>query len=230
MQDNSAPLDRLHLDEAALAELARAKDAGAWTAIYERHHQAIFRYIQARVFDRDVATDLTSTVFTSAIAASGSYRYTGRPILAWLYRIARNSVADHHRRTLGRRGLEKLSAPVRSVGGIFRSKKESVPSGSAWEPDDMAERLDLHRAVARLPQSQREVLILRFLVGLSTEEISDVVGKERAAVYSLHARAITSLREALGAERTRGNEISPIPDKSSHHSAINMMRGKNTDG
>jgi RNA polymerase sigma-70 factor (ECF subfamily) len=227
MPDNSAAKRDLLLDEAALAELARARDTEAWSAIYERHHQAIFRYVHARVFDRDVAADLTSGVFTSAISGIDGYRYTGRPILAWLYRIARNSVADHHRRTLGRRSLDKVGAPLRAVASVFRGQERTAnPGGDAWQPDEMAERLDLHRAVARLPESQREVLILRFLVGLSTEEISDVLGKERAAVYSLHARAITSLREALGEGRASVRGNSPIPDENLSSAPINMVRGK----
>jgi RNA polymerase sigma factor (sigma-70 family) len=55
----------------------------------------------------------------------------------------------------------------------------------------------LHRAIAALPDRQREVLILRFVVGHTTEEIAELLGKERAAVYSLHARAIATLRKSL---------------------------------
>jgi RNA polymerase sigma-70 factor (ECF subfamily) len=227
MPDDLAPDQHSSLDEAVLAERARARDPEAWTVIYERHYQPIFRYIHARVFDRDMATDLASGVFTSALGGIGNYQYTGRPILAWLYRIARNSVADHHRRTLGRRGIEKVSAPLRAVAGVFRQSPGSTPATATWEPEELAERLDLHRAVAALPESQREVLILRFLVGLSTEEISEIVGKERAAVYSLHARAINSLREALsGSAPAAARRTSPIRDKSTHPGTINMMRGK----
>ena len=223
MPDRTAPEPSFSLDEAVLAERARARDAEAWTAIYERHYQPIFRYIHARVFDRDTAADLTSSTFTAAIHGIGSYRYTGRPILAWLYRIARNTVADHQRRALGRRGIEKVGASMRAVTRVFRSQASDSPSMSAsWEPDEMAERLDLHRAVAQLPESQREVLILRFLVGLSTDEIAGVIGKEKAAVYSLHARAITSLRQSLGGPATSAR----VADKNPSVKPINMMRGK----
>jgi RNA polymerase sigma-70 factor (ECF subfamily) len=186
------------LEEAALVERARVRDPAAWTTIYDRHYQPLYRYIHARVFDPDTAADLTAGVFVAAINGIGSYKYTGRPILAWLYRIARNTVADHQRRALGRRGLERVVAPVRTVTGILRREQagQAAPA-TLWEPDGMAERLDLHRAVAALPKSQREVLILRFLVGMSTEEIAEMLGKERAAIYSLHARAITSLRRSL---------------------------------
>ncbi len=219
--------DTGHLEEAALVERARVRDHGAWTTIYDRHYRPLYRYIHARVFDPDTAADLTSGVFLAAINGIGSYKYTGRPILAWLYRIARNTVADHQRRALGRRGLDRVGASVRAVAGVFRHEQTDQAAPAAqWEPDGMAERLDLHRAVAALPESQREVLILRFLVGMSTEEIAEILGKERAAIYSLHARAITSLRQSLsdGAQPKRPGL--PGPDKNAHRSPINMVRDK----
>jgi len=215
-----------NLDEAALVERAKARSPEAWTVIYERHHQTLYRYVHARVFDRDTAADLTSNVFVAAINGIGSYRYTGKPLLAWLYRISRNTVADHQRRALGRRGLDTVEAPLRAVTVMFRrDRKESAPADGAFDPDEMAQRLDLHRAVAKLPESQREVLILRFLVGLSTEEIARVIRKERAAVYSLHARAITSLRRSLVDGGATAEGISAGTGKAAPSVPINMVRG-----
>jgi len=227
MPDRYSPDSKLDLDEAVLAERARARDAEAWTAIYERHYQHIFRYVHARVFDRETSLDLTSAVFVSAINGITRYQYTGRPILAWLYRIARNTVADHQRRALGRRGLEKVGASIRAATNVFRTQESDSPSTiTSWEPDEMAERLDLHRAVARLPESQREVLILLLLVGLSTEEIAEVIGKEKAAVYSLHARAITSLRQSLSGSTAPTTQALRVTDENTRVKPIDMVRGK----
>jgi RNA polymerase sigma-70 factor (ECF subfamily) len=191
-------------DEAALVERAKERSREAWTVIYDRHFQAIYRYVHARVFDYDAASDVTANVFVAAINGIGSYRYTGRPMLAWLYVIARNAVADHQRQILRTPGTARSGSPLQAVKRFFSGEEHGTPpdvySPGPWEPDVMAERLDLHRAISDLPESQREVLILRFLVGLSTQEISRVVGKERAAVYSLHARAIASLRRSMGVE------------------------------
>jgi RNA polymerase sigma-70 factor (ECF subfamily) len=227
MQDRTAPETAPNLDEAVLAERARARDPEAWTAIYERHYQPIFRYVHARVFDRETALDLTSGVFVSAINGITRYQYTGRPILAWLYRIARNTVADHQRRALGRRGIEKVGASMRAVAGVFRGHETDIsaePTSSV--PDEMAERLDLHRAVAQLPESQREVLILRFLVGLSTDEIAELIGKEKAAVYSLHARAITALRQSLGGPAAPARSTFRVADENRRVKPIDLVGGK----
>ena len=194
------------LDEATLVEGARARSPEAWTAIYDRHYPAVFRYVHARVFDQDAAADISSTVFAAAIQSIGAYKYTGRPILAWLYRIAGNKIADHQREMLGRGRLAGLGAPVRAARRAFgrqtREDPREVPGPASHNPDALAERLDLHRAITTLPASQREVLILRFLVGHTTAEIAELLGKERAAVYSLHARAITTLRKSLKDDAT----------------------------
>jgi RNA polymerase sigma-70 factor, ECF subfamily len=216
------------VDEAALVERARARSPEAWTTIYDRHYRSIFRYVHARVFDRETAEDLASSVFLAGIKGIGSYEHTGRPFLAWLYRIARNVVADHQRRILRRRGLSQVTNSLRGVTHIFRNGDETeTPDREDWEPDVLAERLDLHRAVSDLPESQREVVILRFLVGLSTEEICSVTGKERAAVYSLHARAMASLRHRLRPPDEpilgdSGGRSGQIP----HSAAISIVRGK----
>jgi RNA polymerase sigma factor (sigma-70 family) len=65
------------------------------------------------------------------------------------------------------------------------------------DPSMMVDRLDLRDALEKLPANQREVVILRFLVGLSAQEVAEVVGKGPASVYSLQARAMLALREQL---------------------------------
>ena len=86
--------------EAELVGRAKARSPEAWTEIYNTHYRAIFRYVKARVFDETTAEDLTSAVFVGALKGIESFRYRGRPLLAWLYRIARNVVASHQRQLL----------------------------------------------------------------------------------------------------------------------------------
>ncbi len=70
-------------------------------------------------------------------------------------------------------------------------------TASEADPAMMVDRLDLRDALAKLPASQREIVILRVLVGMSAQEVAAVTGKRPAAVYSLQARAILALREQL---------------------------------
>ncbi|MDP2674805.1 MAG: sigma-70 family RNA polymerase sigma factor [Dehalococcoidia bacterium] len=196
--------------EADLVDRAKARSPEAWTEIYTTHYGAIFRYARARVFDETTAEDLASAVFVGALKGIDSYRYRGRPMLAWLYRIARNVVASYQREILTPRGEDLkagLDLPQRVIWHLMRRpRRDPVHAtdqdvietvGGAGDPAMMVDRFDLRDALAKLPTNQREVVILRFLVGLSAQEVAAVMDKGTAAIYSLQARAILALRERL---------------------------------
>lgn len=185
-----AALDGIELAaEESLVASAREGSDQAWTAIYEANFPPIYRYVSARVFDETAAYDIAAGVFVAAISGIHSYSYRGRPLLAWLYRIAHNLVGDYRRKQvrLKQRTDERAVEGLHSTNG---TRLEGDPAG-------MIDSLDLRDAMQDLPDSQRDVLILRFFVGLSTPEIARVMGKQAAAIYSLQARAVTSLRSAL---------------------------------
>jgi len=190
--------------EADLVDRAKARSPAAWTEIYQAHYGAIFRYIKARVFDEATSEDLAASVFVGALKGIGAYRYRGRPLLAWLYRIARNVVADYQRETLTRQEGSVLTRRLvsrlvrRPRSGAPQAAGEAEPIISSEETDPaMIDRLDLRDAIARLSANQREVVILRFIVGLSALEVAVLMDKGTAAVYSLQARAILALREHM---------------------------------
>ncbi len=212
MRDAVAPAEAASADpyEADLVGRAKARSPEAWTEIYNTHYQAIYRYAKARVFDETTAEDLASAVFLGALKGIDSYHYRGRPLLAWLYRIARHVVASYQRDLLVPRGeaqKQSLDLTQRVVWHLMRRPRrddqraadhDPVSTGSSEaDPGMMVDRLDLRDALTKLPASQREVVILRFLVGLSAQEVAEVIGKKPTAVYSLQARAILALREHL---------------------------------
>ena len=184
--------------EAELVERAKARAADAWAQIYTREYPSIYRYINARVFEKETTEDLTQAVFLGAVKGIDSYTYRGQPILAWLYRIARNVVSDYQRKALGR------DAPRRMIQSLFgRSASEDDGGELRIDPPDetdsmvLVERMDLRNALKKLTSMQREIVILRFFVGLKTPEIATVLHKEPAAVYSLEARALAALKKLL---------------------------------
>ncbi len=211
MREEVAAVDAAVSDsyEAGLVDRAKARSPEAWTEIYNKHYRAIFRYVKARVFEEATAEDITSAVFVAALKAINSYRYRGRPLLAWLYRIARNVVASHQRQLLASSGEDPkqgLDLPRRVLRQLMRRSGGEAQAAdpdaasvatSEGDPATMVDSLDLRNALAKLSGNQREVVILRFLVGLSAQEVAEVMGQNPAAVYSLQARAILALREQL---------------------------------
>src|SRR3972149_10276331 len=118
--------------EAELIRRAKARSPEAWTEIYTTHYAAIFRYAKARVFDETTAEDLASAVFLSALKGIDSYHYRGRPLLAWLYRIARNVVVSHQRHLLQPRGeglKHGLDLPRRVIWHLMRRSRRGEAQG-----------------------------------------------------------------------------------------------------
>jgi RNA polymerase sigma-70 factor (ECF subfamily) len=193
MQDHAVMSGRIGaIDPYEARLIARARDgwADAWDEIYTRHYSPIYRYIHARVFDEATAEDLTSSVFLGAVKGIRAYRYQGQRLLAWLYTIARNVVSTHQRKIF-RQNFPLSFLPSRDG----RAGREA--STNEHDPAMAVERLDLRRAIARLPKAQRDALLLKFYVGLDAREIAAIIGKDPAAVYSLQARAIEGLRRHL---------------------------------
>ena len=83
--------------ERQLAAKATEGDRDAYSALYERYVDKIYRYILYKVGDREQAEDLTSQTFLKAWDAIGDYEWRNHPFGAWLFRIAHNLVVDHHR-------------------------------------------------------------------------------------------------------------------------------------
>ncbi len=178
-------------DESELVSRAKARSPEAWAEIYDRNYRKLFRYLNARLGDHQTAEDLTSAVFVEALKGIDSYVSRGRPLLAWLYRIAHNVLNYHYRSSFRRAARE---------GGQGRTSKEAAGLGRAREANDpqfLVEGWDLRSAVMRLSEDQREVIILRYFVGLTSPEAARVLGKGERAVYSLQTRAIKALRRQL---------------------------------
>jgi len=180
----------------AFIERLRALDQSAWAELFDSHHTQIWRYAYARTGDRDAADDVSSQTFSEALTAISRYGYAGKPIVASLYRIARNIA--------GKRARES-----------HRTVAADRSELTAASPEDGLDAFVLADALRRLTADQRDVIALRFVAGYSTSEIAAMMGKRETAIYSLEARAIAALRRRL-AEDSRNfaamaDEKQPLP-------------------
>ncbi len=192
-------------DEAELVQGAKARSPAAWTEIYNASYRMLFRYALARTNDRAASEDIASSVFFEALKDIDSFNYRGKPLLAWLYGIARHLVNKHlrsQRRQQTLSGLKDIASRVawwqiRSHHARQKRDGANVEPGSGGDPADFVERLDVRHALDRLTDNQREVTVLHFYGGFSIPAISLLLGKKERAVYSLHARALDTLRRHL---------------------------------
>jgi RNA polymerase sigma-70 factor (ECF subfamily) len=153
--------------------------------LFERHYDGIFRYLYYRVGDYALAEDLTSEVFLRMIRALPGYKQLSVPIQAWLYQIARNLAIDHYRKSVLRQDLQLVDGMQTSGSDL----DETIEKGLTVEK--------LHLALARLPENQREVVILRFIVAMPVADVAFTLHKSEDSVKGLQRRALDGLREIL---------------------------------
>lgn len=160
-------------------ERAKAGDKDAFGALYKAHHGAVYRL--ARFYLGARAEDAVAETFTRAWKALPRYRNTGAPFVTWLYGIARHVVADELRRS--KRTETRGVLPEHAV---------------EWAED---ERLALNSAIRRLPKEQRQVIEMKYLLGMKNPEVAEVMGKSVGAVNAMQWRALAALRDLMGGER-----------------------------
>src|SRR3954452_7368028 len=176
--------------EPVLRSRAAQGDAAAFARIYERHHDALYRYCQSLLRDDQDAQDALQSAMESAFAALQRERPESE-LRTWLFRIA-------HEEALAIRQRRSELVTSRDSG--------SEPGADERFADREALR-DLRDDVAELPDRQRAVIVLHELNGLSKPEIAEILGCSRAAVQQALADARTTL---LRCREGRAMECDPI--------------------
>jgi RNA polymerase sigma-70 factor (ECF subfamily) len=180
---------RAETDPDLQAVRAAQADRAAFELLYRRYLSRVYGYAFYQLADHHDAEDATERTFLAALDALGTYRERGSTFRAWLFRIAHNTIANMHR---SRR----------------RRRQEPIPPDPAWpapnaDPAGLVSRADelraAMRAVAALPQERRQVILLRFVDGLSAAEIGEVLGRSPGAVRVLQHRALRDLARSLDA-------------------------------
>lgn len=168
--------------ERELVESARSLDSSAWAQIFDDNYRAIYNLARLRLGDQEAAEDVASQVFTEALAGIRRYHYRGVPLRAWLFRIARNLVAD----ALRQRSRSTLATATLAADPV---SADSAPAVQL--------RRDLEQGMRHLTPDQQSVLVLRFFLDLDVEEVAQALGKRPGAIRSLQFRALQQMRTEL---------------------------------
>ena len=169
-------------DERTLIEAAQA-DPARFVDLYERYFHRVYAYAIRRTASRAEAEDITSEVFERALVNLPRFEWRGVPLIAWLFRIAANAMADR------RQQIERNST----------DPPPDVPDES--ESTTIERRAMLFQLVDRLPDLQRQVIEMRFVDGKSIREMAAALKRSEGAVKQLQLRALDNLRKSMEGRR-----------------------------
>lgn len=184
MVATSDPLEQL--PDHRLVKLAQAGDMEAFGGLYDRYAADLYRFIYAHCHNRLDAEDMSAETFLRAWDSLSRYRERGHPFSAYLYRIARNLLADYYRHNARLLELDEASAE-----NIF----VQLPSDRQIEAARQSQRL--LQGLRALNPDYRSVLILRFVNQLTITEAAQALERSEGALRVLQHRALQALRREL---------------------------------
>lgn len=164
--------------------LAAAGSAEAFGVLYDHYAPQLLRYFLARVRGDGVADDLLQQVFLKAWQALPRYEERGLPFGAWLFRMAHNQVIDHYRTRRSHAPLEGVDPPADDT----ESDADLIAGERAAA---------VQRAMDRLSEDHRRVLVLRFVLEKSAREVGEIMGRREVTIRGLQHRALRALRAVL---------------------------------
>lgn len=162
-------------------------DRTAFGTLYRRYLDRVYGYCFYLLGDHHDAEDATERTFLAALAAIDRYRDQGSTFRAWLFRIAHNQLAN----ALRARGRQRTT----SLDAVMEPMASGDPAAEVAQAEEA--RL-VRRAVGLLAEDRRQVIVLRFVDGLSAREIGAVLGRSEGAVRVLQHRALRDLAVMLG--------------------------------
>src|SRR5579863_4006429 len=166
--------------------MLRYQQGGAEAAaeLVTRLSPALHRFFMVQFVSRRYADDLLQETWLRIHEVRHTYR-PGQPVLPWLYAIARHVRVDQYRRV---RRVETREQQV-----------DALPEGGPTKPESSAP--DLQEILSGLPESQREVIVMLKVSGMSLEEVARATSSSVGAVKQKAHRAYATLRRALGKDQ-----------------------------
>ena len=187
MEANNQKKSRMPLtNERQLVLQAQAGNSEAFGQLYDAYMERIYRFVYFRVEDQQTAEDITSQVFLTAWNNLDRFQFSRTPYLAWLYTIAHNAVIDHYR-------TRKVTTALDDVQLSQPDHSEAVEN----DIDLTVEMQSVKSALQTLTDDQQKVLTLKFIEGMSNNEIARHLGKREGAIRALQMRGLQALAKQL---------------------------------
>lgn len=168
-------------NEQAMVEAA-VHDRAAFAVLYQQYFARVYRYLRMRLHSEEDAADLTQQVFLKALDALPRYHSRSVPFAAWLFTIARHTLADRFRR-------RPATLPLEAAGDVLADHEMEAALLQRESFEQLSALLN------SLNPDARDLLALRFAAGLTTPEIAAILGKRPEAVRKSLSRLLHTLKE-----------------------------------
>jgi RNA polymerase sigma-70 factor (ECF subfamily) len=185
------------VDESLMLQYAQG-DVQAFTDLYTRHKDSLYRYFLRQSATPELAEELYQNVWNKLIKARSTYQVRSK-FTTWLYRIAHNELIDHYRRNTTENKVIALNV---------EDKEIEVPNETGHLADLQQKTIDeqlhlsqqashLRWCLKQLPRQQKEAFLLKHESGFTLNEIAKLVGESSEGVKSRIRYGINKLKHCL---------------------------------
>ncbi len=157
--------------------------------IYESYYTRIFNFINARVIRREDAEDLASVVFERVLKKLSDFQWQGITITSWIFRIARNAIIDHYRKTSDR----DKDPSIEQIGDFLVSNEEKIEQTIIDNEDE----IKLYNAIREFKEKDQLLIYYKFFEDLSNKEIAEITGMTETNVGTRLHRIRSKIKDIL---------------------------------
>lgn len=165
---------------------AKNGDSRAFGYIFDAYFTPIYRYIYLRTGNKELTEDLAQTVFLKIYKSINNYQDIGKNPLAYFFTVARNAITDYYKK----KKAILIDKPLENFISLKNEKLSPLHSIEEKEKKELIKFI-----IKQLNKNQQEIIILKFIEGLSNKEIAKLIGKKEDAIRQLQCRAIKNLRQ-----------------------------------
>jgi RNA polymerase sigma-70 factor (ECF subfamily) len=189
------------VDDVALVRGLRCGDAHSVEYVLRYHTPALYRFAYYQLRDAALAEDVVSEVMIRMVGRIDTFQLGQGAFQSWLFRIARNLIADHYRACKRR--------PETSLEQWLEADPAGEPGELDSQIDELFDRQELEGGLAALTCEQREIILLHVVEGWELPQVAELLERSVPSVKGLYYRGIQSLRRAL--MRDGDYEPQPVP-------------------
>jgi RNA polymerase sigma-70 factor (ECF subfamily) len=172
-------------EESRLVRQAKSGNADAFVQLYEAYVDRVYRYVYFRVTDDELAESITPRVFIKAWQLIDRYHTYGPPFITWLYKIASNQVIEHFR--------THPNTAAKSDGFLWSIEDRAFDRNVK----DMFDLQAMRDALRFLTEEEQQVLTLKFVSGVPTNEIAHIAEKPVSAIQTLLMYALQKMTKHM---------------------------------